>query len=282
MLTEKGILYIVATPIGNLADMSVRAKEVLANVDMIAAEDTRHSGILLQYLGINTTLRSLHAHNEQQRVTELLEKLLAGANIALISDAGTPLISDPGYRLVEAAHSQGIRVSPVPGPSAVIAALCASGIAADRFIFEGFLPQKTEARRRYLAMLLRESRTLLFFEAPHRIVATLTDMVTIFGKQRIAAIAREITKTFETIHKATLGELLAWLQVDQNQQRGEFVVIVSGFAEDQSVVLSAEAQRVLQLLLEELPLKQAAHLAAKITGERKNLLYQFAVRYAKS
>lgn len=274
-IEEAGILYIVATPIGNLGDISARAVEVLSKVDLIAAEDTRHSGRLLQHLAINRPMWSLHEHNERKVSQAVVERLLGGDSIALISDAGTPLISDPGYPLTRLAHQAGIRVVPIPGASALIAALSVSGLATDRFIFEGFLPAKTSGRQKRLAPLVDEPRTLVFYESPHRIVESLQDMVACFGPGREALIARELTKTFETLRLAPLGELLAWVQGDENQRRGEFVVAVAGAPPREQQGLDPEAERVASLLAEELPLKQAAALAAKISGEKKNALYQF-------
>lgn len=274
MSIEAGILYVVATPIGNLGDMSPRAVEVLQQADRIAAEDTRHSAGLMRHFAITTPMLSLHEHNERQKTELLLERLLGGECVALISDAGTPLISDPGYVLVREAHRGGIRVVPIPGPSALIAALSASGLATDRFCFEGFLAAKRGARRRQLEALQEEHRTLAFYETPHRILDSLADMADILGRERQAVLARELTKTFETIRHDTLGELLLWVRGDANQQKGEFVLLVQG-AEPHSGGLDPEAQRIASLLAAELPLKQAAALAANISGEKKNALYKF-------
>jgi 16S rRNA (cytidine1402-2'-O)-methyltransferase len=271
---EAGILYVVATPIGNLGDMSPRAVEVLQRADRIAAEDTRHSAGLMRHFAITTPMLSLHEHNERQKTELLLERLQGGECVALISDAGTPLISDPGYVLVREAHRQGIRVVPIPGPSALIAALSASGLATDRFCFEGFLAAKRGARRRQLEALQEEPRTLAFYETPHRILDSLADMADILGRERPAVLARELTKTFETVRHDTLGELLPWVRGDANQQKGEFVLLVQG-AEPRSGGLDPEAQRIASLLAAELPLKQAAALAASISGEKKNALYKF-------
>jgi 16S rRNA (cytidine1402-2'-O)-methyltransferase len=271
---EAGILYVVATPIGNLGDMSPRAVEVLQRVGRIAAEDTRHSAGLLRHFAISTPMLSLHEHNERQKSELLLERLRGGESIALISDAGTPLISDPGYVLVREAHRAGIRVVPVPGPSALIAALSASGLATDRFCFEGFLAAKAGPRRRQLEALREESRTLAFYETPHRILDSLADLAAILGAERPAVLARELTKTFETIRHDTLGGLRAWVEGDANQQRGEFVLLVQG-AVQQRAELDPEARRIAALLAAELPLKQAAALAASISGEKKNALYKY-------
>jgi len=271
---EVGILYIVATPIGNLGDMSPRAVEVLQRVDAIAAEDTRHSGGLLRHFGITTPMFALHEHNERQKTAALLQRLSAGEHIALISDAGTPLISDPGYVLVRQAHQAGIQVVPLPGPSALITALSASGLPTDRFCFEGFLPAKGGGRRKQLESLREESRTLAFYESPHRILDSLADMVAVFGPEREAVLAREMTKTFETIRHAPLGDLLEWVRGDANQQKGEFVMLLHG-AEKATTGLDPEACRIAGLLAEELPHKRAAALAARISGEKKNALYQY-------
>jgi len=271
---EVGVLYIVATPIGNLGDMSPRAVEVLQKVDAIAAEDTRHSAGLLRHFAIHPPMFALHEHNERQKSAALLERLTAGESIALISDAGTPLISDPGYVVVREAQQAGIRVVPVPGPSALITALSASGLPTDRFCFEGFLPAKGGARRKYLESLCDEARTMAFYESPHRILDSLTDMVAVFGSEREAVLARELTKTFETIRHAPLGEMLEWVRGDSNQQKGEFVVLLHG-AVVSAAGLDAEACRIADLLAEELPHKQAAALAARISGEKKNALYQY-------
>ncbi len=272
-----GALYVVATPIGNLGDMSQRAIEVLSGVALIAAEDKRHSGKLLHHFDIKTPTMALHDHNERAVSESIVARLLGGEAVALVSDAGTPLISDPGYHLVALVREAGCRVIPVPGASALLAALSASGLPSDRFIFEGFLPAKAGARNARLEQLQGEHRTLIFYEAPHRIVESVAAMTGVFGADRQAVIARELTKTFETIHGDTLAGLSTWLKSDANQQRGEFVVMVAGAPlEDQEV--DAETERVLRLLLAEMPLKQAATLAAKITGVKKNLLYQFALQ----
>jgi 16S rRNA (cytidine1402-2'-O)-methyltransferase len=272
---EAGILYIVATPIGNLGDISARALEVLQKVERIAAEDTRHSTPLLRHFAIDTPMFALHEHNERQKVEQVLGYLQQGESVALISDAGTPLISDPGYFLVREAHRAGIKVVPLPGPSALIAALSASGLATDRFCFEGFLPAKSGARRRALEALAAEPRTLAFYETPHRIEESLTDMAAILGSGRPATMARELTKTFETIRHATLGELVEWVASDANQRKGEFVVLVEGAPEKEDEGLDGETQRIATLLAEELSVKQASTLAAKISGEKKNAIYKY-------
>ena len=270
-------LYVVATPIGNLSDISARAIEILKKVDLIAAEDTRHSSRLLNHLGIQKTMLSYHDHNEGQQTQNLLEKLKAGQVVALISDAGTPLISDPGYQLVRQAHENNITVIPVPGPCALITALSASGLPSDRFTFEGFLPSKQRARVECLERLKNESRTIIFYESTHRIVASLADMADVFGQDRRAVIARELTKTFETLRGDDLGLLCEWVKNDANQQKGEVVVLVRGAEELPQDETRVEAEKVLKVLLEELPVKQAAQLAAKITGGKKNALYQLAL-----
>jgi len=277
--THAGVLYVVATPIGNLDDISARALRVLREVKLIAAEDTRHSQRLLQHFGIETPLAPCHEHNEREQGGRFITRLLDGDDVALISDAGTPLISDPGFHLVRQARAAGIRVVPVPGPSALIAALSAAGLPSDRFIFEGFLPAKAAARHARLEALREEPRTLIFYEAPHRLLESLEAMKDVFGAERPVVLARELTKTFETLKDLPLGELCAWVAADANQQRGECVLLVGGWqAPEGEEMVTAEALRILDLLLGELPLKRAAALAAEITGARKNLLYQVALQ----
>lgn len=277
-----GSLYVVATPIGNLDDISARALTILRSVALIAAEDTRHSARLMQHFGIGTPLAACHEHNERDQGGRFLARLLAGDDVALISDAGTPLISDPGYHLVRQARAAGVAVVPVPGACALIAALSAAGLPSDRFIFEGFLPAKAAGRRARLESVKEEPRTLIFYEAPHRILECLQDMQSVFGDERPALLARELTKTFETLKGMPLAELAAWVADDSNQQRGECVVLVAGWqAPEGEDTVSAEAMRVLNLLLAEMPLKRAAALAAEITGVRKNLLYQVALEQQK-
>ncbi|MBK1672540.1 16S rRNA (cytidine(1402)-2'-O)-methyltransferase [Ectothiorhodospira shaposhnikovii] len=271
---EAGILYVVATPIGNLSDMSRRALQVLGEVDLIAAEDTRHTGRLLTHFGLATPRVSLHEHNEEQQVPALVSRLAGGESIALVSDAGTPLISDPGFRLVAAAREAGIRVSPIPGSCALIAALSASGLPSDRFLFEGFLPARGQGRRKRLQALRETPCTLIFYESSHRIGDSLADMAEVFGGDRRAVVARELTKTFEQLQGDTLAGLVQWLVEDANHGRGEFVVLVSGAPRQEAGELTMEAERVLRLLLGELPLKAAARLAAEITGVSRNALYQ--------
>lgn len=270
-------LYIVATPIGNLADFSPRAITVLQSVDVIAAEDTRHSGHLLQHYAIKTPTVSLHEHNEQQRSEVLLARLQKGESVALISDAGTPLISDPGYRLVSLVREHNIKVVPIPGSCALITALSASGLPSDRFSFEGFLPAKAGTKRQVLDNLKNESGTLIFYESPRRLKATLTEMIDIFGPDRLVCLARELTKLHETIVTQPLSELLAWVESDSNQQRGECVLLVGGNTE-QPDPNDAEAERVLSILLTELPVKKAAAMTAKLLDMRKNKAYELALK----
>ncbi len=277
MTIAAGTLFVVATPIGNLQDLTPRALQVLRDVSLIAAEDTRHSARLMQYFGIATPMTACHDHNEREKGLRLVERLLAGDDIALISDAGTPLISDPGFHLVRQAREAGVKVSPVPGACALIAALSAAGMPSDRFAFEGFLPAKAHGRQQRLQALLAEPRTWLVYEAPHRLLECLRDMQQVLGSQRRVLLARELTKTFETLHAAPLDELVAWVAADADQQRGECVLVVEGAPEPEADEVSAQALRVLDLLLAELPVKRAARLAADITGVRKNLLYQVAL-----
>lgn len=274
MATHEGVLYVVATPIGNLQDISARGVATLKRVARIAVEDTRHSRKLLAHYGISTPLIALHEHNEADVSGGLVEALRAGDDLAIISDAGTPLISDPGFHLVRAARASGIRVVPVPGASACIVALSASGLPTDRFIFEGFLSARQTARRQRLEVLRDDPRTLVFYESSHRICDCLGDMAALLGAGREAVIARELTKTFETIQSGTLASLLEWLRGDTHQQKGEFVVLVHGKPERDKTAIDAAAARVLAVLMAELPLKQAASLAARITGLSKNRLYE--------
>ena len=275
MSIDSACLFVVATPIGNLGDMVPRAVEVLQSVDLIAAEDTRHSQRLMQHFSISTPLVAYHDHSGATTVAFLVEKMRNGQSIALISDAGTPLVSDPGYRVVDAALTAGVKVVPVPGASAVIAALSVAGLPSDRFIFEGFLSAKQQGRVKQLQALAEETRTLIFYEAPHRLLACLRDMADVFGAGRQIVMARELTKTFETIKRAPVAELADWVERDHNQQKGECVLLVHGSADVASA--DAEGRRVFDLLVEELPLKQAAALAAKISGIKKNALYQYGL-----
>lgn len=280
--TADGILYVVATPIGNLADMVPRAIETLQTVAVIAAEDTRHSARLLAHFDIKTPALAYHDHSDDQRTEQLLQRLQRGESVALISDAGTPLVSDPGYRLVRAARDLGIKVVPIPGACALIAALSAAGLPSDRFAFEGFLPAKQTARRATLQALQHDLRTLIFYEAPHRVLESVQDMSEVFGAEREMVMARELTKTFETIKNATAADLALWIAADNNQTRGEIVLLVHGAKKRSEDAMDAEVERVMVLLLEELPLKQAAGLGAKITGLKKNFLYQWALQYSST
>ena len=269
-------LYIVPTPIGNLGDITQRALTVLAGVDLVAAEDTRHTGLLLQHFAINARLFALHDHNEQQKADVLLAKLQAGQSIALVSDAGTPLINDPGYHLVRRCREAGVRVVPLPGACAAIAALSAAGLPSDRFCYEGFLPAKSKGRCDALRALSEEPRTLVFYESTHRLLDTLQDMETVWGAARYVVLARELTKTWESLYGAPVGELLTWVREDENRRKGEMVLIVEGHKADEEA-LPAEALRTLALLQAELPLKKAAALTAEIHGVKKNALYKYAL-----
>ncbi|WP_036228288.1 16S rRNA (cytidine(1402)-2'-O)-methyltransferase [Marinobacterium jannaschii] len=278
---SEAALYVVATPIGNLQDMTLRAVEVLQSVSLIAAEDTRHSARLLSHFNINTRQLSVHEHNERQRSEMIVQQLAAGNSVALISDAGTPLISDPGYILVGIVREAGYRVVPLPGCAAFVTALSAAGLASDRFSFEGFPPAKKGARLEQYRSLADESRTLIFYESPHRVLDSLRDMAQAFGGDRKVAVARELTKTFETIRSGSLDELLVWMEADHNQQKGEFVLLVEAAPRRKEESLGAEQLRILSLLTEELPVSQAAALAAKITGIKKKVLYQAALEINK-
>lgn len=271
-----GVLYIVATPIGNLADISDRAKQVLQDVDLILAEDTRHTKPLLQHFAITTRLRSCHEHNEQQVTGEVMRLLQQGQSIALVSDAGTPLISDPGYVLVREAHQNEIKVVPVPGASAPIAALSASGLPTDRFYFVGFLPAKRAARIKALDGLRDIQGTLLFFESSHRILASLQDCLDVFGDRQVV-MARELTKTFETIQSSTLSELCEFVAKDSNQQRGEFVIMLAGKTANDGDTDFVELDRTLGILMQQLPLSQASEIGAKLLKMKKNKVYQRAL-----
>jgi 16S rRNA (cytidine1402-2'-O)-methyltransferase len=276
-IMSDAVFYVVATPIGNLGDLTPRAVDVLQSVALIAAEDTRHSGRLMAHFNIKTPMISVHDHNERQRLQTILDKLAAGDSIALISDAGTPLISDPGFIVVRGVREAGYKVVPVPGCCAVITAMCAAGLPTDRFIFEGFLPAKRSGRQQKLSMIEFETRTVIYYESTHRILDSLQDMIDVLGVDRYVVLARELTKTFETIHGDNLGALLSWIKQDANQQRGEFVVLIQGVELVEEEGVSVESLKVLDVLLTELPVKQAATLAAKITGEKKNALYQEAL-----
>ncbi|AOU99767.1 16S rRNA (cytidine(1402)-2'-O)-methyltransferase [Acidihalobacter yilgarnensis] len=274
---EESVLYIVATPLGNLGDISDRARAVLGAVGLIAAEDTRVTQRLLSHLGLKARYLSLHEHNETARVPVILQALAEGQSVALVSDAGTPLISDPGFRLVRAVREAGWRVSPIPGPSAVIAALSVSGLPTDRFVFEGFLPARGAKRRTYLQALVRETGTLVFYESSHRIADCLEDMAQAFGTARRAVVARELTKHFEQVVSAPLGDLVAWIAVNEDHRRGEFVVMVEGATDavpDDTSGISAA--HVIAVLAAALPTRQAADLAARITGGSRQALYRAA------
>ncbi len=275
-----GTLWVVATPIGHLGDLSPRAAEVLGRAEWVAAEDTRRSGRLLEQHGLRARLLSLHEHNEASRVPRLLRILAAGRDVALVSDAGTPLLSDPGARLVAAAAEAGVAISPVPGPCSVTAALSVAGFGADRFVFDGFLPSREAARRSRLQVLAEEVRTVVFFEAPHRIAACLRDLVEVCGGQRRVVVARELTKVHETLLRGPLERVLARVEAEANQQRGEIVVLLEGAPPRDG---AADADQTLRALLDEgVPVKQAARVAARLTGGRRNALYQRALEMASS
>ncbi len=267
-------LYVVATPIGNLGDLSARAVNTLQSVDLIAAEDTRHSQRLLQHYAIATPVMAYHDHSDDRAVSKISHCLAAGGSVALVSDAGTPLISDPGYRLVRAVQDAGFVVRPVPGACAAVAALSVSGLATDRFLFEGFLPARAGARDNRLAGLARETATLIFYEAPHRVQACLEAMAAVFGAEREAVLAREVTKSFETIRRGKLADLSAFVAGDSNQQKGEIVLLVAG-ARNEATEVTAEIAALLQRLAQELPAKTAAAVVADHTGLRKKQLYDF-------
>ena len=267
-----GNLYVVATPIGNLEDLTPRARQTLAQVDLIAAEDTRHTGRLLSSLGVKTPLLALHDHNEEQVVPGIIESLEAGRSVALVSDAGTPLVSDPGFRLVRAAHAHGIPVSPVAGPSAVTAALSAAGLPTDRFCFEGFLPARQAARRSALEALADETRTLVFYESVHRVADCLGDMCHAFGEERMAFLGRELTKMHEQCVQQALGRLRAMVEDGSITGKGEFVIVVEGAAATRAS--SVDSDRLLLMLGEKLSARDAAKIAAEISGQKKNQLYE--------
>jgi 16S rRNA (cytidine1402-2'-O)-methyltransferase len=269
----RGRLWVIATPIGNLDDLSPRAGEVLRAVEIVAAEDTRHSAPLLARVGSTARMLALHEHNEREQAARIVDDILAGRDIALIADAGTPLISDPGFRLVRAVREAGGVVSPVPGPCAAIAALSVAGLPSDRFVFEGFLPAKSAARRERMRQLAAETRTLIFYESSHRIVESIDDAVAVFGTDREAVLARELTKLYETVIAAPLGEIAARIAADANQQRGEFVLLIAGAIGADADVALAEGRRVFALLREELAPAKAAKLAAAITGAPRKALY---------
>jgi 16S rRNA (cytidine1402-2'-O)-methyltransferase len=277
---EAGILYVVATPIGNVGDLSPRAREVLASVALIAAEDTRHTGQMLQMLGIDTAITSLHEHNEAAKAAGLIARILRGESLALVSDAGTPLISDPGFDLISLARREGVRIVPVPGACAAIAALSVAGLPTDRFAFEGFLPSKSAARRAQLESLANETRTLIFYEGPHRIAATLEDLASVFGDARAASVSRELTKHFETTYRGTLAELARAAKQDSDMERGEIVIVVAGRERAQTQT-ALDSEQLLRALLEEVSPSQAARIAARLTGSKRAELYELALRTGK-
>lgn len=274
---EQPTLFIVPTPIGNLGDITQRSLDVLQSVDIIAAEDTRHTGKLLSHFNIQTRTFALHDHNEQQKAQLLVDKLLGGESIALVSDAGTPLISDPGYHLVTQCRQAGVKVVPLPGACAVITALSASGLPSDRFSFEGFLPAKSKGRKDKFLEIAKAERTCIFYESPHRITESLADMLEVLGPEREVVLARELTKTYETIQGLPLGELIAWIEEDDNRKRGEMVLLIHGYREQSSDSLPDEATRALGILVKELPLKKAAAMTAEIYNFKKNALYKWGL-----
>lgn len=279
---DQGALYVVATPIGHLDDLSPRARETLSRVDVIAAEDTRHTAGLLAKIGVQRRLLSLHEHNESRRAALLIEELRQGRSIALVSDAGTPLISDPGFDVVREAIANGIQIIPIPGPCAAIAALSVAGLPTDRFVFEGFLPAKSAKRREHLQQLRHEARTLVFYEAPHRCKESLHDLAEVLGPARPAAIARELTKAFETLYHGSLSELAQLAIEDANLNRGELVIVVAGDSElpvGQPIGLRAED--ILRVLLDELSVAQSAKLASKLSGVNRAELYELALKWKK-
>jgi len=278
-MSNEGSLYIVATPIGNLDDITLRAVNILKSVDAIAAEDTRHSKKLLQHLGIDTPMFALHEHNEMLKKSAVIERIQQGESIALISDAGTPLISDPGFLLVRQARQVGITVTPIPGASSILAGLSCSGLPTDRFIFEGFIPSKKGDRKKRLESLSTEKRTLIFFEAPHRIESSLQDCAEVFGEDRQAVVCRELTKTWETFLTGNLASLLSEVQADPNQSRGELVLVIAG--QQKSSELDWQSQQLLELLMESLPLKKAASITAQVSGLNKKVLYDAGLAHQK-
>lgn len=275
----KGTLYVVATPIGNLRDITLRALDVLKEVAVIAAEDTRITARLLRHYGIATRLAALHEHNEARVMRPLLALLGAGKSVALVSDAGTPCVSDPGARFIAAARAAGYPVRPVPGASAAIAAVSVCGLPSRQVLFYGFLPARAGERKSELAQLVAYPFALVFFEAPHRVIESVVDMAAALGATRRVVIARELTKVFETVYACTLGEAAEWLNADEHRRKGEFVLVVEGVV---SVAADVEAQQALEVLLSELPLKQAVALAARITGAKRNHLYQRALQLQAS
>lgn len=276
-----GELYLVATPIGDMTDITPRALGILSTVDVVAVEDKRRSSRLFSHFGIKTPMISYHDHSEEKQVKKIIDELLCGKSVALISDAGTPLISDPGYKLVNAAKDKSIKVSPVPGPCALIAAISASGLPSDRFIFEGFLPSKSIPRITKIQNISADSRTIIFYEAPHRILETLIDMIKVIGPSRKIVLARELTKTYETFISGTLESVLQIIEKDLNQQKGEIVIVLAGADSSEEKIETQDSKRILSVLLEELPLKQAVSLGSKITGIQKNIFYKLALDLKK-
>ena len=276
-----GELYLVATPIGDMTDIAPRALDILSTVDIVAVEDKRRSSRLFSHFGIKTPMISYHDHSAEKQVKKIIDELLCGKSVALISDAGTPLISDPGYKLVNAAKDKSIKVSPVPGPCALIAAISASGLPSDRFIFEGFLPSKSIPRITKIQNISADSRTIIFYEAPHRILETLIDMIKVIGPSRKIVLARELTKTYETFISGTLESVLQIIEKDLNQQKGEIVIVLAGADSSEKKIETQDSKRILSVLLEELPLKQAVSLGSKITGIQKNIFYKLALDLKK-
>ena len=278
-MAKSGELFVVATPIGNLGDITIRAIEILKQVDIIAAEDTRHSSTLFKHYGIRTQSVSLHNYNETKRTQFILSQLESGKDVALITDAGTPLISDPGNHLVSKAREYGFKVIPIPGACAAITGLCASGLPTDKFIFEGFLSPKSKQRIDRLQELTNEFRTMIFYESPHRLLKTIKDMREIFGDERYVVLGKELTKTFETVHGDTILGLQNWLLEKPERQKGEFVIMVKGSCDE--VIINPEVLRIFELLFKELSHKQAAALTANITGANKNELYKISIKNIK-
>ena len=276
-----GELYLVATPIGDMTDIAPRALGILSTVDIVAVEDKRRSSRLFSHFGIKTPMISYHDHSEEKQVKKIIDELLCGKSVALISDAGTPLIADPGYKLVNAAKDKSIKVSPVHGPCALIAAISASGLPSDRFIFEGFLPSKSIPRITKIQNISADSRTIIFYEAPHRILKTLIDMIKVIGPSRKIVLARELTKTYETFISGTLESVLQVIEKDLNQQKGEIVIVLAGADSSDKKIETQDSKQILSVLLEELPLKQAVSLGSKITGIQKNIFYKLALDLKK-
>ena len=274
-----GSLYIVATPIGNLGDITQRAIDILKKVDLIAAEDSRRSRVLLDYFAISNDVVSYHEHNEEKQTSQLIEFLKNGKSIALISDAGTPLVSDPGYRLVSSAHDEGITVIPIPGSSAVVTGLSVSGLSCNKFIFEGYLPTRTISRKKYLKSLVSESRTLIFYEAPHRILESIEDMLTVFGSSRLVSITRELTKKHEQISRGTLSSIKLKIETGEIKNKGEFVILVEGNSENH--IADSEILRINRILAEKVSSKDAIKMTAKITKKKKNDVYKVVMQNDK-